>query len=193
MKKYVLGCLGAAAMASASICVAQTAPTAPAAPHAPRAYLAKPEARAEVQQHVQRMFARLDANRDGFITKDEVAAVETQAEAKWQQRSQKRGQDRANAFDRIDSNHDGVISRDEFAAAPRPDHFGMRHAGFHRGFGGRMFETADANKDGRVSLAEAQQLAFQHFDRADLNHDGTLTPDERRQAHQLLRSQRHPS
>ena len=57
----------------------------------------------------------------------------------------------------------------------------------------QMLTMADANKDGRVSLAEAQQLALQHFDRADLNHDGNLTPHERQQARQQLKAQRHPS
>ena len=55
------------------------------------------------------------------------------------------------------------------------------------GFGGHLFEMADANKDGRVSLAEAQAAALEHFDRADLNHDGKLTPEERQQARQLMR------
>jgi hypothetical protein len=53
-----------------------------------------------------------------------------------------------------------------------------------------MFETMDTNKDGRVSQAEAQAVALQHFDRADLNHDGQLTPQERQQSRQLLRGQR---
>jgi hypothetical protein len=52
---------------------------------------------------------------------------------------------------------------------------------------------ADANHDGRVSLQEATAAALQHFDRADLNHDGKLTPEERRQAHQLMRGERRPS
>jgi hypothetical protein len=59
-----------------------------------------------------------------------------------------------------------------------------------RGFGGHMFERADANHDGRVSLAEAQALALAHFDRADLNHDGRITPDERGQAHQMMHDRR---
>ena len=46
---------------------------------------------------------------------------------------------------------------------------------------------ADANKDGRVSLAEAQTAALAHFDRADLNHDGKITPDERQQMRQQRR------
>ena len=56
-----------------------------------------------------------------------------------------------------------------------------------------MFDMADSNKDGRVSLAEMQQQALAHFDRADLNHDGKLTPEERQQARQLLKGQRKPS
>ena len=53
-----------------------------------------------------------------------------------------------------------------------------------------IFATADANKDGRVSLAEEQSLALQHFDRDDLNHDGKLTPEERKQARQQFKAQR---
>jgi len=65
----------------------------------------------------------------------------------------------------------------------------MRHAGLRGGHEGAMFGMADANKDGRVSLAEMQQTALQHFDRADLNHDGKVTPEERRQAWQQMRAQ----
>jgi hypothetical protein len=60
-------------------------------------------------------------------------------------------------------------------------------------FGGRLFDMADSNKDGRVSLAEAQAVALAHFDKADLNHDGKITPEEREQAHQLMRGQHRPS
>ena len=59
------------------------------------------------------------------------------------------------------------------------------------GFGGHLFEMADANHDGRVSLQEAETAALAHFDKADLNHDGKITPDEREQAHALLR-EHHP-
>ena len=79
-----------------------------------------------------------------------------------------------------------MITSAEFAAAPHPkmDRAGMRHAG------GGMFGIADLNKDGRVTLAEAQQAALQRFDRIDLNRDGKLTPEERQQARQQLRAQR---
>jgi Ca2+-binding EF-hand superfamily protein len=187
MSKLLFG--GAAAILAATAAFAQ-APAPQVAPGQP-ARLAKPMTRADVQSHVQRMFARFDANRDGFITQDEVAAAKAQFAARARSRAGKF--DPAKRFDRIDANHDGMISRQEFAAAPRGPQFGARMAGMRAGFGANLFERADVNHDGRVSLAEAQQLALQHFDRADLNHDGTITPEERRQARQLRRAERHPA
>jgi EF hand len=57
----------------------------------------------------------------------------------------------------------------------------------------RMFETADANHDGRVSLQEMTDAALKHFDMADADHDGKITPDERTQMHQHLRMQKRPA
>ena len=69
-------------------------------------------------------------------------------------------------------------------------HGGMGRLGM--GMGG-LFEMADTNHDGRISLAEAQAAALAHFDKADLNHDGKITPDEHRQMHQLMRLERKGS
>jgi hypothetical protein len=161
--------------------------------------------RDEMVDHVRKLFARLDTNRDGFLTREETDGA----------RGHMRGMDgagphrfaaddmpdRAAVFARLDTNHDGTISRDEFMAA-RPEVRQERvvimkeageKAGMHgHGFGmmGHLFEMADANRDGRVSLAEATDAAARHFDQADLNHDGKLTPDERRQAHQIMHGQR---
>ena len=168
--------------------------------------------RAEAVQHVARMFPRLDTNHDGFITRDEVDAIYRKmmsamasgdAAAKLRERAKFMG-DRGAMFHRLDTNHDGNISRQEFMTA-RPQvreqrmivmreggtlgapGMGMRMHGMGGGmhFGGRLFDMADANKDGRVSLAEAQAAALAHFDKADLNHDGKITPDERQQMHRL--------
>lgn len=197
MKTLLVSTAAAAAILGAGAAFAQTVPVAPTAPQAMRMQFAKPETRAEVQGHVAKMFARLDTNHDGFVTREETQALHAQMAAKMQQRMAQRAQnpgaDRSKAFDRIDANHDGMISRDEFASAPRAQGMMMRMAGMRGGLGGPMFEMADLNKDGRVSLAEAQQAALQHFDRADLNHDGTLSPEERQQAHQLMRAEKHPS
>lgn len=126
--------------------------------------------------------------------------------------------DRAAAFDRLDTNHDGMVSRQEFmaaqpqvreervfvvrsggAAATGPGMMAMpgtmrmheMGAGMGMAFGGHIFDMADANHDGRVSLQEAESAALAHFDRADLNHDGKLTPEERSRAHQMMH--RHPA
>ena len=58
----------------------------------------------------------------------------------------------------------------------------------HRGgsLGGRMFVMADTNKDGRMTLDEADPFALQHFDQADANRDGRVTPEERRAGRPMM-------
>jgi Ca2+-binding EF-hand superfamily protein len=157
---------------------------------------AQPLTRAAVQAQVQARFARADANRDGFVTRDEVRA---RAEAGRAERQAGRGERRARMFDRLDANHDGSISRTEFEARPafrgnaRGERRGMRGQRFaHRGgamarFGGRVFETMDADHDGRVALAEANRAALERFDRVDANRDGTISPEERQAAREAFR------
>jgi hypothetical protein len=210
-----------------------TAPAPMAAPHPPLPPLAPgaPQVRvlvggdhamtrAEVSQHIGKMFARLDTNHDGFITREEVDALHSKMEGAmahagdFEKRLADRGVfigDRGAMFDRLDANHDGNISRQEFMAG-KPElrqervmimrdgapveggMHGMRGMGMHRmgmgALGGRMFEQADANRDGRVSLAEAQAMALAHFDKADLNHDGKITPEERAQGHVFIMRER---
>lgn len=91
-------------------------------------------------------------------------------------------------FAMLDANKDGFVTQEE-AQAAHMQKAGEGHsgAGSHGRMMGRMLGMADADKDGRVSLQEATAAATAHFDRADANHDGTLTPDEMRAAHQAMR------
>jgi Ca2+-binding EF-hand superfamily protein len=204
--------------------------------------------RDQVAAHVRKFFERLDANHDGYLTRNEMGAMGQHAmmmrNGKMMHEEMGMGKmpmgempmggmemrdhqmsmpDRAAAFDRLDANHDGNISRREFMAAkPRreekrvivmrdggapgvqpsmPGMDRMEHMermkvemhgmqGMRMGFGGRLFGMADANHDERVSLAEAQAAALAHFDKADINHDGKITPDERRQAQMMMREHR---
>jgi hypothetical protein len=171
--------------------------------------------RAEVSAHVGKLFAKFDTNRDGFVTRDEVEAIHQKMmgtvgmAGDTQKRMAERGifmGDRGAVFDRLDTNHDGNISRQEFMTShpqvrqervmimrdggpEAPGEPGMKrrmHGGRGMGgFGGHLFDMADANKDGRVSLAEAQAAALAHFDKADVNHDGKITPDERQQMRKM--------
>jgi Ca2+-binding EF-hand superfamily protein len=232
MKTILITGAAAAAILGSGAALAQTSSPAQPAPAAKR--VAQPVTRAEVQARIAKSFARLDTNHDGFITKDEVSAVDAARQQKAEARAQRF--DPAKIFDRIDLNHDGkitvaeadaarnqraqakggqpvhaqatafgglfaradtnkdnVITRAEFEAMGQQIKARMEHAGLARGgMESRLFDMTDANKDGRVSLAEMQQAALARFDRVDLNHDGTITPQERQQARQMLKSQRQP-
>ena len=163
--------------------------------------------RAEVQTRVRDMFARVDTNRDGFVTQAEAQAFRGAARA---DRQENRGERREARFARLDSNRDGSISRDEFfARATRGDHAergegrGLRNerraerraarlerrgqrGGMMARLGGKRFERIDANKDGRISLAEVTTQRLRAFDRADSNRDGRVTREER----QVTRAER---
>jgi hypothetical protein len=214
MKKLYLGGAAAAAILAAGSAFAQTAAAPAPAPqvHVMKTHRgpAKAVTRNEVVGHVRDMFARLDTNRDGVVTREEATAAHTRKAGETREKVAKRVAERGNrgaGFDRLDTNKDGSISRREFDAGRqarqqrrvlvmqqggRPGM--MRMHRFGAGFGrGQLFEMSDANKDGRVSLQEATAAALQHFDTADLNRDGTPTPEERMQMRQQRRAQRRPA
>lgn len=125
------------------------------------------------------VFDRLDANHDGNISRQEFMASKPQI--------------RTERF---------VLKREggpEAAAVPGMPAMAMRmhggmgmgkRAGMGMGMGGHLFEMADANHDGRVSLAEAQAAVLAHFDKADVNRDGKISPEERQQIHAMMRERR---
>lgn len=199
MRKFLLGSIAVASLAAAAA-VAAAQPAQPVQdPYASPPRAAQPQTRAAVVDKVRQHFARLDTDRDGYLTKAEAQAGRAAIKALRDQRTGggARGQrDPGAMFDRLDANRDGAISREEFASGHqrrqamrvdrdsdgRPDKR-IRMGGYGGGMrlGGQMFERADLNRDSRVSLQEATDAAVRHFDTADVNRDGTLAPEERQQ------------
>jgi Ca2+-binding EF-hand superfamily protein len=194
MKKLLIG---SAALLASAAAIAQIAP----ATNSTAAPAAKVHTRAEMQSKIAQHFAKLDTNRDGALTKAEAdAARHAMRSQREERRAERRGDRRENTFERLDSNRDGAISRGEWDASSAQreqrmvardrDGDGRKHGrGGMGALGGHMFEMADGNRDGRVTLQEAQAAALRHFDMADVNRDGQVTPDERKQMRQRMRAE----
>ncbi len=106
-----------------------------------------------------------DTNADGMLSRGEAAALPRISRN----------------FDAIDANHDNYITFDELRAFFKAHH-GKRHGDF--------LKRLDTDGDGRISKAEAASAPrlAQHFYQVDANHDGFLTPEEMRAAHQAMRA-----
>lgn len=137
--------------------------------------------RQQVIERVDRRFARLDADNDGRFTPEEARAL---GEQRREQRTDR-------MFDRMDLDHNGSITREE-ARQAHARHMaergnrgpGMRHRRMRMSGpggpgmgGGRLF-----GEQGFVTREQLRERALARFDRADANHDGTLTAEERRAA-----------
>lgn len=195
MKKIMLGAGMAALLAGGAF----------AADQAQRPDPKSPITRAEVKAKVDARFNAADTNHDGVLTRAEFDAARAQMKAQFEARMKERADAR---FTAMDADKNGQISKAEYddaraarkakweearADGQRP-HRGMRHGMHHdmRGMrggpgGGDLFARMDANKDGKVTLAEAEAGPLAHFDKADANKDGTLTPEERQAARKAMR------
>ncbi|HEX8568618.1 MAG TPA: hypothetical protein VF699_01655 [Caulobacteraceae bacterium] len=114
-------------------------------------------------ERLGQMFARRDADRDGFLTQAEL------------------GQKGAERLARRDANRDGRLSLAELQARPQGVARGARAAGAKRQ-GGGLFARLDANRDGALTRAEFDAQLRVRFERLDSNRDGFITRDERRAA-----------
>ncbi len=147
---------------------------------------------ARIKEHQTKMFDRLDANHDGTISREEFAAA----------MSPHRGP----RGDGPPPPGGAPATPGAMAAAGGPGSMGpgpMGH-GFHhrdgerfamrgrmggpeRMLGGRWFDLVVDDHGGKVTLAEVKKGALTLFDRLDTNHDGTISPDERRTAFRGMR------
>ena len=179
MRKLTLA-LSTAALALTGAAIAQTAPVQKAGPTAHRMPLAD-MTRAQAQARAETRFARMDVNQDGTLNETDRAAKKAQM------------------FDRIDADHNGSISRAEFDAmhanrgGKADGHMarGGEHRGMHNGMRGHHGMMAGAQGKPATPMTRqafvARSLAM--FDKADADHDGTVTVAERKTAREAMRSQ----
>ena len=146
---------------------------------------------------ISQNFDAIDANKDGYITFEELRAFH---------RAHHGGHGRHGGLKALDKDGDGRISRDEAAAAPRLaqgfDRIDANHDGFlardelkaaHAAMREAHWARIDTDGDGRISLAEAQANAprlAQNFDAIDANHDGFVTREELKAAFQAHHGKR---
>lgn len=183
--------------------------------HEMHEHMSGPMTRSSVETMVKEHFSKVDANGDGFIVKAEADAARDKMMADMRDRHFKMmdtngdGSISRAEFDaepKMMAMHADMPSPPPAPNAPNappaPPAPMMMHGGGMGMMGGHgdmmmmrhrgdMFERADANKDGRVSLAEALAMPLAHFDKVDTNKDGTISPEERKAAHEKMRAERH--
>lgn len=158
-------CVAALMMFAPLAAGAQTRPSAAPGPngHAP---IAIPRANFIADMTAQ--FQKLDANRDGVVTRAEIEAAQQQALA-----AISLAQTKA-VFARIDADHNGQISFDEFlhATAPTPSAVNAMP----------VLQRFDADHNGQISLVEYRAATLANFDRMDTDKDGVVSVAEQRAA-----------
>ena len=167
MRKLTL-VLSTAVLGLSAPAIAQTS-TAPGAAEQARAPMAD-MTRAQAQVRAEARFARMDANQDGTLDQADRQARH------------------ARMFDRMDTDRNGSISRSEFDAmhTKRAERRADKPMAGNRKEHRRAMVRGDA---GPVTRQAFVDRALGMFDRADANRDGTVTVAERRAAREAMRGQ----
>lgn len=95
----------------------------------------------------------------------------------------------ATMFDRADANHDDILTREEYHAALAAIAKAKGATPTQKGWAmvDAQFDAVDQSHNGRIQRNIFIAAATAHFDGADLNHDGIVTPAEARKAAKIKR------
>ena len=158
-RSLVQALLVAALVAGGSVALAQAQKRTPAQqPAGPQ-----PIQRADFIAQMDAQFGRMDADRNGQLSRIEIEQSEKQralAEAKARNES---------LFDQLDVNNNGQISATEFAKLVSEPATASAQP---------MLGREDINRDGQISQIEHRTATLANFDRIDADKDGVASVAE---------------
>lgn len=148
----------------------------------------------ELNEASKGRFAKMDADGNSVVTKQEFQAYVGDRKAQW--REKRFSETDANTDNQIskeeffayqrqqaeqhyqdlDANKDGTLSKEEYSSAGW-GHRDGKHGHYGRG-GERFFSKLDANKDSQLTLDESLAAWSNWFKRIDANNDQSVTEDE---------------
>lgn len=133
---------------------------------------------------VHRLFAAIDADKDGNVTKEEFETF-IKAKGGTQEEADK-------LYALLDKDGDGKLSEDQLADAIRRGHHGHHYGWLARPNAERLFGKIDGDGDGKLTKEEVEKFvtdrggraerADTFFARADKNEDGSVDQAELTQA-----------
>lgn len=123
----------------------------------------QPLLRANFVAQMDAQFAKVDADKNGQLSRGEIEQFEQQkaladalaANEAW--------------FEKLDTNKNGQLSATEFAKMVREPAAASAQP---------MLSREDGNRDGQISLVEHRVATLANFDRIDSDKDGVVTPAE---------------
>jgi Ca2+-binding EF-hand superfamily protein len=108
-------------------------------------------------------FRKMDSDKNGQLTREEIEQFQTQ-----QQAAQGRARNKA-LFGQLDKDKNGQLSQAEFAKIATPAPVANAQP---------MIARMDANRDSQISGAEYRTATLANFDRVDSDRDGVVTANE---------------
>jgi Ca2+-binding EF-hand superfamily protein len=122
-----------------------------------------PLPRAQFLAGMDSEFRKMDADKNGQLTKSEIEQFQTQRQA---DQSRTRNKE---LFRQLDKDKNGQLSQAEFAKIATPAPVANAQP---------MIARMDGNRDSQISMAEHRTATLANFDRLDRDKDGVVTTAE---------------